>query len=147
MKNLQNLILDKFVTCEKIKLRNTADGWDYKNLNGGVGIAEIKYSTAYSGQFENVVVIAYDYTKYNDISNFVVIGTLKPNGKLELCEPTDEKEKWLYPPVDMDCENVRVANRQDIEKWRTMIITFSHPKGGGCAVFPLFSVAKDHEGF
>ncbi|WP_180997606.1 hypothetical protein [Campylobacter concisus] len=47
----------------------------------------------------------------------MVIGTLKPNGKLELCEPTDEKEKWLYPPVDMDCENVRVANRQDIEKW------------------------------
>lgn len=117
MKNLQDLIFEKFITCEKIKLKKTAAGWDYKNLNGGAGIAEIKYSTAYNGQFENVVIIAYDYTKYNDISNFVVIGTLKPNGKLELCEPTDEKEKWLYPPVDMDCENVRVANRQDIEKW------------------------------
>lgn len=95
MKNLQDLIFEKFITCEKIKLKKTADGWDYKNLNGGAGIAEIKYSTAYGGQFENVVIIAYDYTKYNDISNFVVIGTLKPNGKLELCEPTDEKEKWL----------------------------------------------------
>lgn len=117
MKTIQEKMIKKF-NEQKESAKTIEDyfgSWDYINFKG-FAIAEVKYSNAYGGCYDNHAIIDYVYGN-NEPIGLVTIGTIDPyTGKLKPIEP-EKEEKWFYPPVEFECKNVRKATIKEVEEW------------------------------
>lgn len=117
MNATQEKMIKKFNELKEnaVKLTDEFDNLNFKKIKG-VGIAEIKYSDAYGGCYDNHAIIDYIYGNDEQIG-LITIGIIDPyTGELKPIDPEKEKE-WFYYPVGFECRNARKATIKEVEEW------------------------------